>query len=99
MLKQLSSKMKRVLTISFAILLVVPLTAVLASADHIYQGPGNYQTYYDRDMPGHITTSDTPLYYDNGVPVFEEQPSGVNTGDIEILNRRRSPGTPEGGSS
>ena len=98
MLKQPFSKMKRVLTILLAILLAVPLTAVLSSAQSNYAG-GNYHTYYTADQPGYITTDEAPAYWDNGVPVFTEPPSGINTGTIEIQNRRRSPGTPEGGSS
>jgi len=97
MLKQSSSKMKKVLAILLAILSVVPLTAVLSSAQGYYAG-SNYHTYYT-EQPGHITTTDTPLYWDDDVPVFSEPPTGINTGEIEILNRRRSPGTPEGGSS
>ena len=98
MLKTSSSKMQKVLAILFAILLVVPLTAVLSSAQGYYTG-GAYQTYSTGQQPGYITTNEAPAYWDNGVPVFTEPPSGVNTGTIEILNRRRSPGTPEGGSS
>ena len=97
MLKQSFSKMKKVIAILLAILLAVPLTAVLSSAA-IYEG-GAIQTYPAGQHEHTITTNEAPLYYDNGVPVFVEQPSGVNTGTIEILNRRRSPGTPEGGSS
>jgi hypothetical protein len=98
MLKHLSSKMKRVLVISFAILLAVPLTTALSSAQSNYAG-GNYHTYYTADQPGYITTDEAPAYWDNGVPVFTEPPSGINTYTIEIQNRRRSPGTPKGGSS
>ena len=101
MLKQSSRRMKKVLAVLLVGLFVVPLTAVLSSADHIKQGDeaySNYHTYYNSPA-GHITTTDTPLYWHGDVPVFEEPPTGVNTGEIEILNRRRSPGTPEGGSS
>jgi|SRR5271157_2970336 len=97
MLKYLSSKIKRAMTISLAILLVVPLTAVLSSAQGDY-ADSNYHTYYT-GQPGYITTNVAPVYWDSDVPVFTEPPSGINTGTIEILNRRRSPGTPEGGSS
>ena len=98
MLKQSFSKIKRILTILLAILLAVPLTVVLSSAQSNYAG-GNYHTYYTSGQPGYITTNEAPAYWDNGVPVFTEPPTGINTGTIEILNRRRSPGTPEGGSS
>ena len=97
MLKQSFSKMKRILIIFVAILLALPLTAVLSSATH-YVG-GAYQTYSTGQQPGYITTDEAPAYWDNGIPVFTEEPHGINTGTIEILNRRRSPGTPEGGSS
>jgi hypothetical protein len=98
MLKQSFSKMKMVLIIFVAILLALPLTSVLSSAQSNYPG-GAYQTYSTDQQPGYITTNEAPAYWDDGVPVFTEPPSGVNTGTIEILNRRRSPGTPEGGSS
>ena len=97
MLKQASSKVKRVLTISLAILLAVPLTTVLSSAQSNYAG-GNYHTYYTSGQPGCITTDEAPAYWDNEAPVFTELPAGINTGTIEILNRRRSTGTPIGGS-
>ena len=97
MLKHSFSKMKRVLTILLAVFLAVPVTAVLSSAHHYEGGP--IQTYSTAQQPGQITTDEVPAYWDNGVPVFTEEPHGINTGTIEILNRRRSPGTPEGGSS
>ena len=97
MLQPSSSKMQKILAILFAIFLVVPLTAILSSAQGYYAG-SNYHTYYT-GQPGYVTTTDTPIYWDNDVPVFSEPPTGINTGTIEILDRRRSPGTPEGGSS
>ena len=51
MLKHLSSKIKTALTSSLVILLVVALTAVLPSSDHLYRGSGNYYTYYDSFEP------------------------------------------------
>jgi hypothetical protein len=45
MLQHSSSKMQKVLAILFAILLVVPLTAVLSGAQGYYAG-SNYHTYY-----------------------------------------------------
>jgi|ERR1035437_469705 hypothetical protein len=97
MLKQSSSGMKKVLAVLLIGFFVLPLTAVAASAQGYYAG-SNYHTY-TTGQPGYITTTDTPAYWDDDVPVFSEPPTGVNTGTIEILNRRRSPGTPEGGSS
>ncbi len=98
MLQPSSSKIQQILAILVAILLALPLTAVLSSAQSNYAA-GAYHTYSTSQQPGYITTNEAPAYWDNGVPVFTEPPSGVNTGTIEILNRRRSPGTPEGGSS
>ncbi len=101
MLKQSSIKMKKVLAVLLIGLFVLPLTAVLSSADHIKQGDEAYRNYYTyyTEIPGHITTTDTPVYWDGDIPVFSEPPTGINTGTNERLNRRRSPGTPEGGSS
>ena len=94
MLKQSFSKMKRVLAILLAILLAVSLTAVLSSAYHYDGGP--VQTYSIGQHPAQITTDEVPAYQNNGVPVFTEEPHGINTGTIEVLNRHRSPSTPEG---
>jgi hypothetical protein len=101
MLKQ-SFKMKKVLAILVAVLFVVSLTAVTASAHHIKLGDEayrNYQTYYTEELPGHITTTDAPAYWHDNIPVFRDPPSGANTGTIEILNRGESPGSPEGSTS
>jgi hypothetical protein len=89
--------MKKVLAVLLVGLFVVSLATVLSSAQDYYAG-SNYHTY-STGQPGYVTTTDTPVYWDRGVPVFSEPPTGINTGEIEILNRRRSPGTPEGGSS
>ena len=97
MLKQSSSEIKKVLSILLIGLFVLPFTAVAASAQGYYAS-SNYSTYYT-GQPGYITTTDTPAYWEGDVPVFSEPPTSINTGKIEILNRRRSPGTPEGGSS
>lgn len=94
MLKQSFSKMKKVLTILFAILLAVPLTAVLSSAHHYEGGP--IQTYSTAQQPGQITTDEVPAYWKGNVPVFATNPHGINTGTIEILDRGESPGSPEG---
>jgi hypothetical protein len=95
MLKQSFSKAKKILTISLAIFLVISLTAVSSNAQGNYAG-GNYHTYYDSDQPGYTTTTDVPAYWEDGVPAFTDEPSGINTGDVDILYRHRSPGTPEG---
>ena len=92
-MKQLSNKMKKVLTISLAILLVSSLTAVLSSAQGNYAG-GNFRTYYTGYQPGYIITDDTPVYWHGNLPVLTDSPNGINTGDIEILDH--SQGTPEG---
>ena len=96
MLKHSFSKMKRVLTILLAVFLAVPLTAVLSSAHH-YEG-GAIQTYSATDRPAQITTDEAPLAYDSGVPVFETNPHGINSGKIEIQHPANSLGTPEGSS-
>ena len=95
MLKQSFSKMKRILTILLAILLAVPLTAVLSSVHHYAGGP--IQTYSTDQQPAQITTDEVPAYWHNGVPVFTEEPHGINTGTIEILDNSESPRSPEDG--
>jgi hypothetical protein len=95
MLKQSSSKIKRVFGILLAILLAVPLTTVLSSAQSNYAG-SNYHTYYDSDQPGYIITTDVPAYWEGDVLAFTDEPSGINTGDIDILYRGESPSSPEG---
>ena len=95
MLKQSSTKMKKVLTISLLMFLVVPLTAVLSNAQSNY-ADGNYHTYYESTQPGYITTDEAPSFWEGGEPVFTDEPTGINTGDIDILYRHRSPGSPEG---
>ena len=92
-MKQLSNKVKKILTISLVILLISTLAAVLSSAQGNYAG-GNFRTYYTGYWPGYIITDDTPVYWHGDVPVFTDSPNGINTGDIEILNH--SQGTPEG---
>ncbi len=95
MLKQLSSGMKKVLAVLLIGFFVLPLTTVAASAQGYYAG-SNYHTYYDSDQPGYTITTDVPAYWEGGEPAFTDEPSGINTGDIDILYRHRSPGTPEG---
>lgn len=95
MLKHLSSKMKTVVTISLAILVALSLTSVLSSAQGNYAG-GNEHIYYDSDQPGYTITTDTPAFWINGDPAFTDEPNGINTGDIYILDRGESPGSPEG---
>jgi hypothetical protein len=87
--------MKRVLTISLAILLLVPLTTVLSSAQSNY-ADGNYHTYYESSQPRYVTTNEVPLLWVKGAPEFIDPPSGINTGTVLIYSRSESPGTPEG---
>jgi|GEM_PF-3737368 hypothetical protein len=96
MLKQSSNGIKKALAILLAVLFVVSLTAVLSSAHH-YEG-GAIQTYSATDRPAQITTDEAPLAYDSGVPVFETNPHGINSGKIEIQHPANSLGTPEGSS-
>ena len=59
MLKQ-SSSMKKGIAVSLAVLFVLSLTAVAASAQGYYTN-GNYHTYYNSNQPGYIITNDVPV--------------------------------------
>jgi len=82
-IEQLSHRMKRVLTISLATLLAVPLATVLSIAQSNYAG-GNYHTYYT-GQPGYFATIKLLHIWGNGVPVFSESPVTL----IAVLLRYR----------
>ncbi len=88
---QLSSKIKKGTNYFACNPFSSTLTAVLSG-----NAGDNYHTYYESSQPYHINPDEAPTYCSDGVPVFSEPPTGINIGDIVILNRRRSPSTPEG---
>lgn len=87
MRKPTFNQTKQILAILLVILFVASLTAVTVSAQGYYAG-NNYHIYY-AGQSGYIVTTDTPIYWDENVPVFLESPNGINTGDIEIVETVR----------
>jgi hypothetical protein len=52
--------------------------------------------YYNSNQPDYIITNDVPVAIIGGVPEFIDPPNGINTGEVDILYRHRSPGSPGG---